>query len=44
MALLPIMTIYHCNQLINHNDAGLGTFQQWYWMNWMLYEPGMLRV
>ncbi|KAG1812340.1 hypothetical protein DFJ58DRAFT_640333, partial [Suillus subalutaceus] len=30
----------HFEQLIDHNDAGLGTFQQRYWMNWEFYEPG----
>jgi hypothetical protein len=42
-ALPPITTVYHFDQLIDHNNAGLGTFQQRYWMNWEFYEPGMLR-
>ncbi|KAG1770250.1 serine carboxypeptidase S28-domain-containing protein [Suillus occidentalis] len=39
-ALPPITTVYHFDQLIDHNNAGLGTFQQRYWMNWEFYEPG----
>ncbi|KAG0695749.1 peptidase S28 [Suillus ampliporus] len=37
---LPINTVYYFDQLIDHNDPGLGTFQQRYWMNWEFYEPG----
>ncbi|KAG2039982.1 peptidase S28 [Suillus americanus] len=39
-ALPPITTVYHFDQLIDHNDPGLGTFQQRYWMNWEFYKPG----
>jgi hypothetical protein len=39
-ALPPITTVYHFDQLIDHNNAELGTFQQRYWMNWEFYEPG----
>ncbi|KAG1734402.1 serine carboxypeptidase S28-domain-containing protein [Suillus paluster] len=38
--LPPIKTVYYFDQLIDHNDPGLGTFQQRYWMNWEFYEPG----
>ena len=39
--LPPITTIYYFDQLVDHNNAGLGTFKQRYWMNWEFYEPGM---
>ncbi|KAG2346899.1 hypothetical protein BDR05DRAFT_928527 [Suillus weaverae] len=39
-ALPNISTIYYFDQLIDHNNPGLGTFQQRYWMNWEFYEPG----
>jgi hypothetical protein len=42
-ALPNITTIYYFDQLIDHNNPSLGTFQQRYWMNWEFYEPGMLR-
>jgi hypothetical protein len=42
-ALPSITTVYYFNQLIDHNNPGLGTFQQRYWMNWEFYEPGMSR-
>ncbi|OAX34213.1 hypothetical protein K503DRAFT_774796 [Rhizopogon vinicolor AM-OR11-026] len=29
--LPPIATIYYFDQLIDHNNAGFGTFQQRYW-------------
>ncbi|KAG1723677.1 peptidase S28 [Suillus lakei] len=39
--VLPnVTTTYYFNQLIDHNNPGLGTFQQRYWMNWEFYEPG----
>jgi hypothetical protein len=41
-ALPPITTVYYFDQLIDHNNPKLGTFQQRYWMNWEFYEPGML--
>jgi len=39
--LPPIDTVYYFEQLIDHNNASLGTFQQRYWMSWEFYEPGM---
>jgi hypothetical protein len=39
--LPSIDTIYYFNQLVDHNNTGLGTFQQRYWMSWEFYEPGM---
>ncbi|KAG0694878.1 peptidase S28 [Suillus ampliporus] len=39
-ALPPITTVYYFDQLIDHNNTDLGTFQQRYWMNWEFYEPG----
>ncbi|KAG2114779.1 peptidase S28 [Suillus discolor] len=39
-ALPPITTVYYFDQLIDHNNPDLGTFQQRYWMNWEFYEPG----
>lgn len=39
--LPPITTVYYFDQLIDHNNPDLGTFQQRYWMNWEFYEPGM---
>ncbi|OJA14092.1 hypothetical protein AZE42_13948, partial [Rhizopogon vesiculosus] len=38
--LPSIDTIYYFNQLVDHNNTGLGTFQQRYWMSWEFYEPG----
>ncbi|OJA10855.1 hypothetical protein AZE42_13461 [Rhizopogon vesiculosus] len=38
--LPPITTIYYFDQLVDHNNTGLGTFQQRYWMNWEFYQPG----
>ncbi|KAG2039995.1 serine carboxypeptidase S28-domain-containing protein [Suillus americanus] len=35
-----ITNIYYFDQLIDHNNPGLGTFQQRYWMNWEFYKPG----
>ncbi|KAG2138324.1 peptidase S28 [Suillus clintonianus] len=40
IGLPNITTIYYFDQLIDHNNPGLGTFQQRYWMNWEFYEPG----
>ena len=31
---------YYFNQLIDHNDPGLGTFKQRYWHTWEWYEAG----
>ncbi|KAJ8593626.1 hypothetical protein M405DRAFT_731105 [Rhizopogon salebrosus TDB-379] len=39
-ALPPITTVYYFDQLIDHNNTSLGTFQQRYWMSWEFYEPG----
>ncbi|KAI0352501.1 peptidase S28 [Trametes cingulata] len=33
-------TIYYFDQLIDHNDPGLGTFKQRYWFSYQYYEPG----
>ncbi|KAG2132870.1 serine carboxypeptidase S28-domain-containing protein [Suillus bovinus] len=38
--LPPITTVYYFNQLIDHKNPRLGTFQQRYWMNWEFYRPG----
>ena len=40
-ALPPITTVYYFDQLIDHNDPSLGTFQQRYWMDWEFYETGI---
>ncbi|KAF8552214.1 hypothetical protein OG21DRAFT_1465999 [Imleria badia] len=48
-ALPPLTTVYYSDQLIDHNNPGLGTFQQRYWINcWyiplcgpiILFTPG----
>ncbi|KAG1770253.1 peptidase S28 [Suillus occidentalis] len=39
-ALPNITTVYQFDQLIDHDNPVLGTFQQRYWMNWEFYEPG----
>ncbi|KAG1743017.1 peptidase S28 [Suillus lakei] len=39
-ALPNITTVYYFDQLIDHNNPDVGTFQQRYWMNWEFYEPG----
>ncbi|KAH7920393.1 hypothetical protein BV22DRAFT_1181261 [Leucogyrophana mollusca] len=39
-ALPPITEVYYFDQLIDHNNPDLGTFQQRYWMSWEFYEPG----
>ncbi|EGO28580.1 hypothetical protein SERLADRAFT_354447 [Serpula lacrymans var. lacrymans S7.9] len=39
--LLPALdTVYYFNQLIDHNNPGLGTFRQRYWTTWEFYEAG----
>ncbi|KAI0048182.1 peptidase S28 [Auriscalpium vulgare] len=38
--LPPVDTVYTFDQLIDHNNPGLGTFQQRYWSNWEFYQPG----
>ncbi|KAG0695581.1 serine carboxypeptidase S28-domain-containing protein [Suillus ampliporus] len=40
-ALPSITTVYYFDQLIDHTDPGLRTFQQRYWMDWEFYEPGI---
>ncbi|KZP20128.1 peptidase S28 [Athelia psychrophila] len=39
-ALPPITTLYYFDQLIDHNDPGLGTFKQRYWHTWEWYKSG----
>ena len=36
----PYNTTYFFDQLIDHNDPSLGTFQQRYWHTWEYYESG----
>jgi len=38
--LPPLNTTYTFNQLKDHNNSGLGTFAQRYWINWQFYSPG----
>ena len=38
--LPPPSTIYYFDQLIDHNNPGLGTFKQRYWHNWEFYQQG----
>ena len=38
--LPPYDTLYIFNQLIDHNNPSLGTFQQRYWFTYENYEPG----
>ncbi|TFK66908.1 peptidase S28 [Pluteus cervinus] len=38
--LPPYTTIYYFNQLIDHNNPSLGTFQQRFWFTYEFYEPG----
>ena len=40
-ALPPLTTVYYFDQLIDHTNPRLGTFQQRYWMDWEFYEDGM---
>ena len=40
-ALPALTTVYYFDQLIDHNDPSLGTFQQRYWMSWEFYQTGM---
>lgn len=37
----PITTTYFFDQLIDHNNPSLGTFQQRYWHTWEFYKPGV---
>ena len=39
-ALPPLNTTYIFNQLIDHNNPHLGTFQQRFWTTWEFYEKG----
>lgn len=36
----PYNTVYYFDQLIDHDNPSLGTFQQRYWHTWEFYEPG----
>jgi hypothetical protein len=38
--LPPYDTVYYFDQLIDHNNPELGTFQQRYWHTYEFYEPG----
>ncbi|KAI0040522.1 peptidase S28 [Auriscalpium vulgare] len=38
--LPPLDTLYTFDQLIDHNNPSLGTFQQRYWSTWEYYKPG----
>ncbi|KAG7443164.1 uncharacterized protein BT62DRAFT_935498 [Guyanagaster necrorhizus] len=38
--LPPYNTTYYFDQLIDHNNPSLGTFQQRYWHTYEFYEPG----
>ncbi|KAI0309843.1 peptidase S28 [Amylostereum chailletii] len=38
--LPPRNTTYYFDQLIDHNNASLGTFKQRYWTTWNYYETG----
>jgi hypothetical protein len=35
--LPSLTTVYYFDQLIDHNNPGLGIFQQRYWMDWEFY-------
>ena len=41
IALPPLTTVYYFDQLTDHNNPSLGTFQQRYWMDREFYETGM---
>ena len=41
-ALPPLDTVYLFDQLIDHDDPALGTFQQRYWVSSQYYQPGTL--
>ncbi|OCH84125.1 peptidase S28 [Obba rivulosa] len=36
----PYTTVYYFDQLIDHTNPSLGTFQQRFWHTWEYYEPG----
>ena len=38
--LPPYNTTYYFDQLIDHSNPSLGTFQQRYWHTYEFYEPG----
>ncbi|KAI0332896.1 peptidase S28 [Cubamyces sp. BRFM 1775] len=38
--LPPLDTVYYFDQLIDHDDPTLGTFQQRYWVSAQYYQPG----
>ncbi|KAF4598845.1 hypothetical protein EYR38_007253 [Pleurotus pulmonarius] len=38
--LPPYNTTFLFDQLIDHNNPGLGTFKQRFWHTWEFYEPG----
>ncbi|KAG7097309.1 hypothetical protein E1B28_004671 [Marasmius oreades] len=38
--LPPYDTVYHFDQLIDHNNPSLGTFKQRFWHTYEFYEPG----
>ena len=38
--LPPLDTTYYFDQLIDHNNPSLGTFEQRYWHTWQFYESG----
>lgn len=40
LASHDINTVYTFDQLIDHNDPSLGTFQMRYWMDWSFYKTG----
>ncbi|KAI0043738.1 peptidase S28 [Auriscalpium vulgare] len=40
VVLPPLDTLYTFDQLIDHNNPSLGTFQQRYWSTWEYYKPG----
>ena len=40
--LPPLDTVYYFNQLIDHTNPSLGTFQQRYLASWQYYRPGNL--
>jgi hypothetical protein len=38
----PEFPAYYFDQLIDHSNPGLGTFQMRYWIDWEFYEEGSL--
>lgn len=41
--MAPYSTTYYFDQLIDHNDPSLGTFQQRFWFTSEHYQPGRSR-